>query len=87
MKAPKMTNIPDKKKSSYSEIENGKYFNPQPTLQIGEDILPEVKDWKVDSTYNLTIQVKMTGLNTDEYGPQKGKTNGSFRITKIGVNK
>lgn len=32
------------------------------TLNITSDELPEMKDWKVGETYEVTMKVKMTGM-------------------------
>lgn len=86
-KAPSMKKIPSEKKYSsepgISKASNT--FNPQPHLSIEETYLPEIKSWSIDGEYDLKIKVKMTGIRTEDYGSEKGKVKGDFKITSIGL--
>lgn len=86
MKAPKLKSIPSKVVRKDSPVKMDNSYNPQPSLRLDAKILPEIKSWKVGETYKLEIEVKMTGIQQNEYGPDKESTSADFRITKIGTD-
>lgn len=50
----------------------GKGYEPsveemRPHLSLDTNTLPEVKDWKVDKTYTVTLEIKQTGIHK-QYG-------------------
>lgn len=90
-KAPSMKKIPAEKKypspGKSSTIKESNTYNPQPSICISEEFLPEIKSWSIDGEYDLRIKVKMTGIRTEDYGSEKGKVKGDFKITSIGLEK
>jgi hypothetical protein len=38
-----------------------------PRLHLTAKDLPEVKDWKVGSTYTVSLEIKQTGVNASTY--------------------
>lgn len=84
MKPPKLKAIPSKVERPQEKISKpDNSYNPQPSLNLNEQILPEITDWKIGKTYTLTVEVKMTGIRHSEYGHDKGKASADFKITKI----
>jgi hypothetical protein len=49
----------------------------KPTLYISSKDLPEIKDWKVGESYDLIVNVKMTGVHQMSNGSQ---TEGTFEV-------
>lgn len=45
---------------------NVKSEEPKPTFSITEDMLPEIKKWKVGKKYNLGMVVEMVGASKGE---------------------
>jgi hypothetical protein len=58
-----------------------------PNFYIGLDYLPEAKDWEIGKTYQLGIQVKMTGMNMRKGTDKQEKGDANFDITGIEVQK
>lgn len=92
MKAPKMTKvvIPTEKKIKNTDTfssEKKRIIDPRPSFSIAEDVLPAIKDWKTKGRYNLEIEVEQTGSRIEDYGDNKGKLVGEFRICGIMVDK
>jgi len=54
----------------------------KPTLYVDATDLPQLKDWKVGSEYDLVLKVKMTSQSISNY-EGKGKTSGSFEVLKV----
>ena len=38
-------------------------FDDRPMVSIDSKHLPEIKDWKVDGEYEVTMKLKMTGVH------------------------
>lgn len=36
---------------------------PKPSISLDTELLPAVKNWKVDQEYTIKVKVKMTGLH------------------------
>lgn len=51
-----------------------------PKLSIGLDHLSEAKEWKIGKTYELTLRVKMTGIQD---GPEHMGNGASFDVVGI----
>lgn len=49
-----------------------------PTLRVSAKNLPEVKNWKVDETYKVVVEMQMSGIN--KYGDDYEAT---FKIKSI----
>lgn len=67
-----------------------KYKEPKPTLSVNANDLPEIKNWKVGETYNVSATVKMVFQSEgDEYdmamGDSKTKApiRGRFKVLSI----
>jgi len=93
MKPPKkvkLTVIPTEKKVEekasevMSEKSSGRTFDPRPEFRIGEDEFPQIKEWVTGKKYKLEIEVEQVGGRIEDWGDQKGKLVGSYKITKIG---
>src|SRR3990167_5073488 len=90
MKAPKMHIIPKTKliKDEYAPITKGvdkgkREIDPRPQFSINADEFPDIKDWSVGKKYPVVIEVEMTGSRIGEYGEDKGKLTGEFKICGI----
>lgn len=53
-----------------------------PSFSVTEKDLPEIKNWKVGSKYDLAIQVEMVSSSKDEYG--KSPLTARLKVHKIG---
>lgn len=69
------------------DSEKGRTYDPRPVIEISESDLPEIKGWTIDGKYSLNIKVEMRGIQEKEYGNDKGKIYGSFRVTEVGLDK
>ena len=49
----------------------------KPTLYISSKDLPEIKNWEVGESYDLIVNVKMTGIHQLANGSQ---TEGTFEV-------
>lgn len=90
MKTPKMYMIPEKKmiKDEFSEVKSGpdkgkREVDPRPTFSINAEEFPDIKDWSVGKKYKVEIEVEMTGCRIGEWGDDKGKMTGEFKICGI----
>lgn len=81
MKPPKLKKLPESIKSESVKMEEG--FDNRPTFEISEDMLSEVKEWKVGEKYMLMMEVEQTSARVKDYGNDKGKVCATFKITKI----
>lgn len=53
----------------------------KPTISITTEMLPAVKSWKINKTYKVVLEIKMTGLHK-EFG--KDELRGDFDILNAG---
>ena len=86
MKAPKMYKIAEKKviKDDYAPTKDGKReIDPRPSFSVNADEFPDIKDWSVGKKYKMEIEAEMTGSSIGEWGEDKGKLTGTFRISGI----
>jgi len=87
MKTPQMNIIPDKKKVPNEYVTDSKSktreIDPRPEFQINADEFPDIKEWSVGKKYKLEIEVEMTGSRIGEYGDDKDKLTGTFKISGI----
>jgi hypothetical protein len=87
MKAPKMNVIPDKKIIKDTEMmdhKSGKReVDPRPEFSVNAEEFPAIKDWSVGKKYKMEIEVEMTGSRIGDWGDDKGKLTGSFKICGI----
>lgn len=60
-------------------------FDSRPRISFTEDELPEIKEWSVGKKYKLEIKVEMTGINKMEYGENKNKIQGQFKVISTNV--
>lgn len=75
------------KDGDFPEIADRKGDVVYPTFYIGIEHLPEAKDWKIGSTYEVTLRLKQTGLNLRRHeGKDKDFGNAEFEITGICVH-
>ena len=70
------------------KIDNGADRKMPPTLHLSSDDLPAIKNWQVDKTYKLTLEVTMTGIRRGSYyemvdAPAGKKTQADFEITSV----
>lgn len=63
-------------------IETPRNIKPQPSINLSEDELPEIKSWKVGGKYPLKLSVEMTRLSKgDVFMPESSrKMEASFRV-------
>ncbi len=59
-------------------------YDPRPQFSIGVDEFPEIKTWVTGQKYRLEIEVEQTGSRIEDWGNNKGKLVGTYKITKIG---
>lgn len=85
MKPPKMIMIPDSKmvKDEFSSSKAKREVDPRPEFSITADALPAIKDWSVGKKYMVEMEVEMTGSRIEDYGDDKGKLKGQFKISGI----
>ncbi len=62
-------------------------YRPKPTLSLDARDLPEIKDWAVGKTYDITVKAKLVFMSEgDEYGDyeegdeRRKTTRARFRI-------
>jgi hypothetical protein len=78
LKAP-----PIKKKSEVkSSISD---YDERPNIRFTETELPDIKNWAISKKYKLVVEVEMNGIRKEEYGSNKGKITGDFKVIKVGV--
>ncbi len=88
-KAPSMKKIPSEvtvKDTSTKVEKNGtvdRKIDPRPSFRINADLLPQIKDWSAGKKYPLEIEVEMTGSRIEDWGEDKGKLVGEFKICGI----
>ncbi len=78
--------IPDKLmiKDDFAPTKSGKReIDPRPEFSINATEFPDIKDWSVGKKYKIEIEAEMTGSRIGEYGEDKGKLTGTFRISGI----
>lgn len=80
LKAPKIN------KNEKKVVIDDSQWDNRPTISFSEAELPELKDWMLNGKYRLEVEVEMTGTRIEDYGSNKGKATGTFRVTKIGVD-
>lgn len=56
---------------------------PKNYLFIDQDELPEIKSWKVGSSYTVTAKIKEVGMSQDEDDKGKKSLRARFEIVKI----
>lgn len=63
-------------------IDNTRPSKPQPSINLTEDELPEIKSWKVGSKYSIILEVEMTRQSKGDIFLSEGerKYEGSFKI-------
>jgi hypothetical protein len=88
IKAPKMNVIPDKKMIKDDVVMDGKgnskrEIDPRPQFSINAEEFPAIADWSVGKKYKIEIEVEMTGCRIGEWGDDKGKMTGEFKICGI----
>jgi hypothetical protein len=68
----------------YPEMAERKGDVVYPTFHIGIQHLPEAKDWKIGSTYDITLRVKQTGVHISRNeSSKKDIGDASFEILGI----
>lgn len=88
MKTPKMNVIPEKKLIKDDVVMEGKdkgkrEVDPRPSFAINSEEFPEIKDWKTGQKYKLMIEVEQVGSEIGEWGDDKGKLVGRYKINGI----
>jgi hypothetical protein len=86
-KAPSMKKLPTTAVDPPYTSDKNRTYDPRPTFEISEAILPEIKKWTIDGEYILNMKVEMTGINEKDYGANKGKKCATFRVVSIGTPK
>lgn len=56
-----------------------------PTLCLDSKNLPEIKDWKVGQTYEVSLKIKQTSMSTSEREGGESRTHADFVIEAIKV--
>ncbi len=59
--------------------------NFPPSLCLDSRQLPEVKDWKVGQTYEVSLKIKQTSMSTSEREGGESRTHADFVIEAIKV--
>jgi hypothetical protein len=88
-KPPPMKKIPKERSSGNKNeakaiVSSEETFDPRPQFSISEVYYPEIKNWSAGKKYPLMIEVEMVGSRIEDWGPDKGKYTGSFKINGIG---
>ena len=88
IKAPSMNVIPDKKMVKDEMIMEGKNkgmreIDPRPSFSINAEEFPAIKEWSVGKKYKIEMEVEMTGCRIGEWGDDKGKMTGEFKVCGI----
>jgi len=52
-----------KKTPSITKAYEGTIADYKPTISIDEELLADVKNWKINSEYSVELKVKLTGLH------------------------
>lgn len=55
----------------------------KPTVSFSAKQLPELKNWKVGSKYQLVLEVEQKSLREESYGKNKGELKGSFEVLNV----
>lgn len=58
-------------------------YDDRPSIGFSERELPEIKDWKIGETYEITIRIEQTATRIEDYGSKKGLICSSFRIDAV----
>lgn len=83
-KAPKMKTIPSSmKKNMDMSSEEKNTYDPRPSFSISEKVLPKINDMKVGDKCKMEMEAEMTGMQTQDWGNEKGQKTANFKITKI----
>lgn len=77
----KITKPPMMKKTS--KISPAVKEDTRPSISISESQLPEMKDWELKNKYKVKIEIEMISHEISEWGYDKGKIIGRFRINSI----
>ncbi len=81
--------LPPPKKIKKLDAEMVKYteeaYDNRPRLSIDETELKDVKDWKVKGKYKVVMELEMMGSHIMDYGKDKGKIKGEFKVVGIGL--
>lgn len=90
-KAPAMKKIPSSKtvKDNDYKVKEGvteRTFDPRPEFSVTDEILPAIKDWSVGKKYRFEVEVEMIGSRIEDWGDDKGKLKGNFKISGIMVD-
>lgn len=70
-------------------VETAKLNKPQPTLNITEDEMPEIKGWKVGAKYSINLDVELVRLSKgDVFMPESNrKMEATFKVISTGSDK
>lgn len=55
----------------------------QPTINLSDKDLPEIKDWEVGKTYHLMMVVEQTSLRKNEFLESDKEFHASFNIKSV----
>ena len=74
---------PEKSQNIPSEVSKEEIY---PYFSIDLKHLPEAKEWEPGETYNIGLEVKMTGINIRE-DEEKERGDANFNVTGIEILK
>lgn len=72
-----------KKKAPQLIKSTSKEWDNRPSISFSESQLPEIKKWNVGEKYVLEVTVEMNGIRQEDYGEEKGKYVGNFKVTSV----
>lgn len=86
-----MRKITPKKINRYDTIASPKNETKSPSITLDLDTLPEAKKWKVGESYEITLEVTMTGIKTSQSANKNSydaqyNNNATFDITGVEVD-
>ena len=50
------------------------------TLELKESQLPQIKDWKIGSTYKIIVEVEQVSIRKPFYPDEKGGVSATFKV-------
>lgn len=70
------------------ESNSPKIFKMPPSVTVSEDDLPEIRNWRVGNTYNVSVVMKQvsSSIDNDLEGKDNKKITARFHIQEIKSN-
>lgn len=89
LKPGKMIQIPDKKKVeneyAHEMKDKTRTIDPRPSFSISAETLPAIKNWSTGQKYMMIVEVEQIGSRIEDWGDDKGKLVGNFKICAVQV--